>query len=126
MSNAELEVYRRRLLDLGRRVGGEVRELWDESMPEADAEAGAGPPDALTDRGDVGSHEYEEQVGHALAGNEELLLEEVTAALDRIERRTFGRCGVCGRRIGHDRLRAVPYARYCATCAFREDEVPGR
>jgi DnaK suppressor protein len=126
MTESELGYYRRRLLALRHRLGGDVRGVWDESIPGSECEAGPGVPDTLTDPGDVGSHEYEEQVDHALAGTEERLLEEVDAALDRIGQGTFGRCGLCGRPIGHRRLRAVPYARFCATCALREEEVSGR
>jgi DnaK suppressor protein len=126
MTESELGYNRRRLLALRRRLGGDVRGVWDESIPGSESEAGPGSPDALTDRADDGVHEYEEQVDHALAGTEERLLEEVDAALDRIERGTFGQCGVCGRPIGQKRLRAVPYARFCATCALREEEVAGR
>ncbi len=117
----EVGYYRRLLLDLRRRLGGEVRELWGAPPPESDGEAGAGLPDTLTDPGDVSSHEYEEQVGHALAGTEEQVLAAVDAALDRIADGTFGRCGECGRPIGHDRLRTVPYAHLCATCARRAE-----
>jgi RNA polymerase-binding protein DksA len=121
----ELGYYRRQLLDLRRRLGGDVRGVWDESIPGSESEAGPGSPDTLTDPGDVGVHEYEEQVDHVLAGNEERLLGEVDAALDRIGDGTFGRCGACGRPIGHDRLRAVPYARLCITC-LRREEATGR
>jgi RNA polymerase-binding protein DksA len=120
----EAGYYYRQLLDLRRRLGGDVRGVWDESVPGSPSEAGPGIPDTLTDPGDIGVHEYEEQVDHALAGTEERLLEEVDAALERIGDGTFGRCGTCGRLIGHDRLRAVPYARLCIACARRE-EVTG-
>jgi len=123
MTKVELAGYRRRLLDLVRRLGGEVKDLWGEPPDVSDEEGGTA--DAPSDRADQGSHEYEEQVGHALAGNEERLLAEVTAALDRIEAGTFGRCGVCGRPIGHDRLRAVPYARFCIACARQEEQSSG-
>jgi DnaK suppressor protein len=125
MTKAELEQYSRQLLDLRRRLGGGVRDVWGETMPESEDSAGAGVPATLTDPGDVGVHEYEEQVDHALAGNEERLFLEVDAALDRIAKGTFGRCETCGRPISHDRLRAVPYTRLCIDCARRE-EASGR
>ena len=40
-------------------------------------------------------------------------LDEINDALDRIEQGTFGRCEVCGQEIPRERLKAVPYARYC-------------
>ncbi len=41
------------------------------------------------------------------------LLEEVDAALQRIEKGTYGFCEVCGEEIEHDRLLADPLVRYC-------------
>ena len=40
-------------------------------------------------------------------------MDEVQAALDRLEDGTYGRCEACGRSIGDDRLEALPAARYC-------------
>ncbi|MBN9687483.1 MULTISPECIES: TraR/DksA family transcriptional regulator [unclassified Corallococcus] len=43
-------------------------------------------------------------------------LEEVEAALERIEQGRFGCCERCGGAIGRQRLLAVPEARCCLTC----------
>jgi RNA polymerase-binding transcription factor len=42
--------------------------------------------------------------------------QELTAmdeALGRLEQGTYGRCEECGREIPEDRLRVMPFARYC-------------
>ena len=44
-------------------------------------------------------------------------LEEVEAALERIEQGRFGGCERCGGAIGRQRLLAVPEARCCLSCA---------
>lgn len=44
-------------------------------------------------------------------------LREVEAALARLDDGTWGRCEACGGAIGRIRLRALPEARRCATCA---------
>ncbi|WP_242593695.1 TraR/DksA family transcriptional regulator [Corallococcus exiguus] len=44
-------------------------------------------------------------------------LEEVEAALERIEQGRFGCCERCGGAIGRQRLLAVPEARCCLACA---------
>ncbi len=116
MTHEDMTRYRQRLVGLARRLRDEVRDLWEDT-PDAEGRTA----DALSDAGDISSHEYEGQVMHGLSGNEETLLEEVTAALDRIERGTFGRCVTCGQPIGQERLRAVPYARLCIDCAHREE-----
>jgi RNA polymerase-binding transcription factor DksA len=44
-------------------------------------------------------------------------LREVEAALSRIDAGQYGYCERCGRALGHQRLRAVPAARYCIECS---------
>jgi RNA polymerase-binding protein DksA len=58
---------------------------------------------------------FDEQV--VLAQNEEQLLEEVEAALERIEAGSFGSCELCGREIPKQRLDALPHAATCIECA---------
>jgi RNA polymerase-binding transcription factor DksA len=43
-------------------------------------------------------------------------LREIEAALSRIDAGNYGYCERCGRALGHQRLRAVPAARYCIDC----------
>lgn len=40
-------------------------------------------------------------------------LEEVDAAIGRLDDGSYGRCEKCGQPIGDDRLDARPFARYC-------------
>ena len=43
-------------------------------------------------------------------------LDEIDAALGRIEGGRYGMCEVCGGAIGRGRLRAMPEARRCLRC----------
>ncbi len=45
------------------------------------------------------------------------LFEEVEAALRRIEDGSYGVCGGCRNAIPARRLQALPWARYCVSCA---------
>ncbi len=45
------------------------------------------------------------------------LFEEVEAALRRIEDSSYGVCGGCRNAIPVRRLQALPWARYCVSCA---------
>ena len=56
------------------------------------------------------------QVG-ALAAQARHHLEEVDAAIARLDAGTYGVCERCDRPIGPDRLEARPTARLCITCA---------
>lgn len=48
-------------------------------------------------------------------------LDEVDAALERVDKGTYGVCESCGRDIPPARLEARPFARRCVTCAAREE-----
>ena len=56
----------------------------------------------------------------AIAQNEERMLEQVEAAIERIPIGTYGICQSCGKSIDMPRLRAVPYAANCIDCARHE------
>jgi DnaK suppressor protein len=53
----------------------------------------------------------------ALAGELKEALTEVEAALERVERGTYGSCAKCGQPIAPARLEAMPAAQLCITCA---------
>ena len=120
MTSIELEGFRRRLMNLARRLGGEsehLREvvLGDEREPETSTTQEQYTID------DLSREKADEEIALAMLGNEEALLAECVAALERIERGKFGKCEGCGRAIALTRLHAAPYARDCIRCA-REAE----
>ena len=52
--------------------------------------------------------------------NEQSLLEQVEAAFERLQIGTYGVCQECERKIGMERLQAVPYTAHCIACARKE------
>ena len=58
----------------------------------------------------------------AISLNEESLLEQVEAAIERLQAGTYGVCLECGGKIGIERLKAIPYAAHCIDCAQREHD----
>ena len=119
MTPTDLQSYRRALLTLKRTLGGKIEDI----RGEDDVAADSGPPESLTDSGDRSVHEYEEQVDRVLAESEVRMLEQVDAALARLDAGTFGNCANCGRPIPPARLQAVPYAAHCIDCARRLDRA---
>jgi DnaK suppressor protein len=61
-----------------------------------------------------------------LEQNEQALHAEVVAALDRIEKGTFGRCEDCAAAIPEERLDVVPYARWCVRCEQKHEAQEAR
>jgi hypothetical protein len=52
-----------------------------------------------------------------LLENAEYLVNEVRAAIARLDQDKFGRCEQCGKAIPKARMDAIPYARFCVGCA---------
>ena len=75
-----------------------------------------------TDMADVGSDNFERELTLNLVGNEKDVLDQVEAALERIEEGRYGRCEECGRKIAQARLEAMPYVALCVRCASQQEQ----
>jgi RNA polymerase-binding transcription factor DksA len=117
MTKADLRTYHQVLQGLRARLTGDVSHLADEAF-RANGNNGAGGPSAAPQHpADVGTDAFEQEFTLSLLENQEQVLEEIDAALDRVRAGTFGRCEECATAIPKTRLQALPYARYCVACA---------
>jgi DnaK suppressor protein len=62
---------------------------------------------------DSATETYLRELDEGLEENAEHLLDEIDAALIRIEDGSYGHCTACGRPISKERLEALPYATLC-------------
>lgn len=122
MNTAELNNYRARLLALRGRLVRAVNS--SEQALREDILAPGDSSSVPTHPADADAEGVDEQV--AIAQNEEFLLSEVVAALERIDGGTYGSCTRCGGPIASERLNAAPYAALCIDCARREEQSRGR
>src|SRR5207244_1975119 len=115
--HADLEGFRQQLLALRERLGGDVTHLADEALRSPD-QAGGNLSHVPLHMADLGTDNYEQENTLNLLERERRLLEEIDAALERIDRGDFGRCEECQEPIKpKDRLKELPYTRYCVECA---------
>ena len=66
---------------------------------------------------DLGTDSYEIDNIIGLVDSERKILVEVNDSLSRIEDGTYGICEGRGEPIGKQRLKAIPWAKYCVACA---------
>ena len=118
MKTAELAEYRQALQQWSRRLVGDVSTLKGEFAGSVDADL-----DLPTEPGERANLKSEQDVTVTVLDNEKLLLSEVNDALQRLDAGTFGDCAGCGKAITALRLRALPYTRFCITCADRPDRA---
>ena len=104
-----LDVYKKKLDVMREDLLDTVRKKKEEVIPEAE----------VGDEGDVAVRSLQRDLVFELTDNERHLLDEVEAALRRIEKGTYGICEANGEKIALPRLKAIPYARYCIKCQAR-------
>jgi DnaK suppressor protein len=97
----EREAVEKELADLGASADGSVRVLLDEGFADA--------AQTTSERAQVLS----------LVDGLRQRLEDLLAALERVEKGTYGLCVQCGREIAPERLEAVPAASLCIKCKQR-------
>jgi DnaK suppressor protein len=122
MTKTELEGYRESLLALRNRHNGDVSHLTDEALRRTSGGSAGNLSNMPIHMADLGTDNFEQEFTLSLLQNEEQLLEEIAAALDRIGQGTFGKCEECQGGIPRPRLQAVPYARYCVDCARKQEQ----
>jgi RNA polymerase-binding transcription factor DksA len=115
----EIRDYQRRLLALKRRLGADLTALEAEALHATGGEASGGFSDVPTHPADLGTDAFEVELDLSFLEKKDQILLEINDALERIEQGTFGRCEECGREIPRERLKALPYARYCIQDAER-------
>lgn len=71
---------------------------------------------------DIGTDNYEMENTIGLMDSERKLLVEIDEALARIENGTYGVCEGEEEPIPKERLKAIPWARYCIACASLSDK----
>lgn len=116
-----MKVYKNTLLALRTRLRGNVSTLANAALTQSSSANGelSNLPSHMADKG---SDTFEQDNNLRLMDNEELSLEQIEDALERIEAGTYGTCSECEGRIPKMRLNIVPYTPHCIKCATRLEE----
>jgi DnaK suppressor protein len=75
-----------------------------------------------TDMAELGSGNFDQELTLRVLGGEEDVLEQIEAALRRLESGSYGECETCNATIPESRLDAIPYAAQCVRCASEQEE----
>lgn len=122
MTKPKLEAYRQHLIALQNRLNGDVSHLTDEALRTNQKDASGNLSSMPIHMADIGSDNFEQEFTLSLLENEEQVLEEIAAALERLKEGTFGKCEECEEAIPSVRLEALPYARFCVKCARKNEK----
>lgn len=112
MSALDTEAFRTRLLDARRQVVGAIDNIHAEN-PGSLGDETAETTYQDNHLGDVATATFDREMASTLEDNSTHVLNEIDAALGRIDDGTFGTCSSCGEAIGTERLEALPWATLC-------------
>ena len=122
MKNAEMNVFRERLLALRARLRGDVNRMADAALKKNPAQANGNLSSMPIHMADLGSDNFEQEFTLSLMETEGVTLDQIEAALERVEDGTYGLCEECGTKIPKQRLEAIPYASMCVKCASQLEQ----
>ena len=120
MTNTDLMLHRERILALRARLQGDMTQMADNALNKDHSNTTRMP----TDMAEVGTGNFDQELTLSLVGSGENALDQIEAAIARIEDGSYGRCETCGGRIRKSRLQAIPYAAQCVRCASEQEIMP--
>lgn len=115
--SVDLDRRRAELLDLRSRVLGAAQDLVEGDDDQSELSSAAGDQHIADHASDM----FDREVDESLEENASQLVQEIDAALGRMDAGTYGTCARCGRPIPEERLDAVPYATLCVECKRIEE-----
>jgi DnaK suppressor protein len=118
MRTEKLKRYRETLVKMYERHAGEVNHVV--ASIQEDVNINENNSAAPVHLADVASEAVDADV--QVLQTERGILDEIGAALQRIDDGTFGTCAECGSVISEERLKAIPYAPLCVRCARAQAE----
>jgi DnaK suppressor protein len=110
---------RAELLTMRGRILGAAQDILDDDTDDSELSSAAGDQHLA----DHASEMFDREVDESLEENAEGIVQEIDAALRRIDDGTYGTCIRCGNPIPEERLAAVPYAVLCVTCKREEERA---
>ena len=117
MKKSEMRPFKERLVALRARLRGDVTAMAKAALNKTRTESSGDLSSMPIHMADLGSDNFEQEFTLSLMESEEVTLEQIEAALERIEEGVYGLCLECEARIPKARLNAIPYTPHCVKCA---------
>jgi DnaK suppressor protein len=118
MAKPDFTLHRKRLMALRARLQGDMTQMEDNALNKDHSRTTSMP----NNMAELGSGNFDQEFTLSLLGSEQDALDQIEAAIERIEDGSFGQCEECGVKIPEPRLEALPYAALCVQCASQQEE----
>jgi DnaK suppressor protein len=128
LKKSEVAEFRKLLLALQARLRGDVEQLKDEALDRREGHIDSKSPTHIAE---LGTQNYEQDFSLRAVEKDQSVLEEISAALRRIDEGIYGECEACREEgkppskslIPKARLRAIPFARNCVACERKRENL---
>lgn len=117
----EIAAYKKTLLSRREMLVSNMAHLEGEALKTGSTDSAGELSKAPSHLADLGSDSYEQELALGFYENEEEVLAEIDAALERVDEGKFGDCELCTEFIGRERINALPWARLCIECKRKEE-----
>jgi len=117
MKKTESKGFKNMLLGLRSRLRGDVNAMADAALRKPRSEASGDLSSMPIHMADVGTDAFEQEFTLSLMEHDGDALEQIEAALVRIEDGLYGVCLECEGKIPKARLEVLPHTPYCVKCA---------
>ena len=106
LTATELKEIKKHLLKLKEEAAERLKNKKDMDMPEAE----------VGDPIDDATRSLDKEIFFELSGNAHNTIEQIEAALRKMDKGIYGLCEYCRQPIPKKRIKALPFARYCINC----------
>ena len=113
LTQSDLALFRELLIAKRAELSGDLQTMQDEALSRNRQDRAGDLSSMPIHMADIGTDNYEQEFTLGLLEGERALLRDIYAALERIDRGTYGICAATGRPISKARLKARPWAKYC-------------
>jgi DnaK suppressor protein len=121
MSEIDTRALRSRLEEERARLTNAVQFLERENAGSLEDELGEVAAGNDNHLGDLATATYDRELDEGLEEGVQQTIDDIDAALQRIEEGSYGVCEICGEPIGAQRLSAIPWARLCIDDQRKQD-----
>ncbi|MBZ4646560.1 MAG: hypothetical protein PWR27_1326 [Petroclostridium sp.] len=121
MDSKKLDKFRKLLLQEKQQHDHVLNDMKKFDMGESDKYSAGELSNYDNHPADLGSEMFELEHNMGLQVSEEHQIKEIHDALQRIKNGTYGKCELCGKEIGEERLEILPSARLCIDCEKKKE-----
>lgn len=111
LTASELKEIKAHLMEMKEDAVTRLKDKKNLDMPEAE----------VGDPIDDASKSLDKEILFELSGNSHNTIEQIEAALRKIDKGIYGTCEYCRQPIPKKRIKALPFARYCVNCQHSKE-----